>query len=48
MAYTHRTMGIDLDALKEAVFSNLGVEVKEVELVGKSEYPRQVVIKPFV
>lgn len=38
MAYTLRTMGIDLEALKEAIFTNLGVEVKEVELVGKSEF----------
>ena len=37
MSYTLLAIGIDLVTLKQAVTTNIGTEVKEVELVGKSE-----------
>jgi hypothetical protein len=38
MVYSLLAIGIDIQALKEAVFVDIGVEVTEVELVGKSEH----------
>lgn len=38
MVYSLLAIGIDMQALKEAVSVDIGVEVKEVELVGKSEH----------
>lgn len=38
MVYSLLAIGIDIQALKEAVSVDIGLEVKEVELVGKSEH----------